>query len=314
MAVQTPFTGPLPPDLPAVPELSETFVNYLRTFSLWAKNSFTSKIDVSAAAPGLLLQGWDAPPGSIPNVYQLRVSNAGVLSLTPVALGKGGLGAPITGWPVLGLPVPPADGLLYSMKDGAWVVAVEEGPADGKVYGRKDAAWALSVEEAPSDDKFYSRKNAAWAPIVAGAVHNVRVFTTNATLNSAVAAGGELRFDTIEYDTDGFAPTGTFSTITIPAGLGGTYVINGWSSSSGTQATSMGMGLLHNGSAAYSETNKIITGPAAVNYTLDNAAVVILHLAAGDTLQLVNNSAAAGAFTATTFAITRIEPGLKFGP
>jgi hypothetical protein len=151
------------------------------------------------------------------------------------------------------------------------------------------------------------------ASIVPGAVHYVRIVAEN-TLNNAVANGAVLRFDTIEEDTDGFAPTATpFSAVTIPAGLGGVYTINGWSSGSGNQSTTLGMGIIIN-STTLTGTNQSISGPASVNYTLDNAAVSILRLNDGDTIELVNMSVSGGtnAFTAVFLSLVRIETGLMF--
>ena len=57
MAAPAPFTVPPPPDLPAMPELTQTFINYLRTFSLWAKNGFSTKLDSQTATPGVAVSG-----------------------------------------------------------------------------------------------------------------------------------------------------------------------------------------------------------------------------------------------------------------
>jgi hypothetical protein len=105
----------------------------------------------------------------------------------------------------------------------------------------------------------------------------------------------------------------TFDHVKIPTGLAGIYVITGWSSSSGTQATTMGMGILINGSLLYSGTNQSITGPGSLTYTLDNAAVEIVHLNDGDIVQLVNNSVSTGTnvFLSTEMSLVRIGPGTK---
>jgi hypothetical protein len=67
---------------------------------------------------------------------------------------------------------------------------------------------------------------AVWRKFVGTTVvHCVRVRTAVNTLNNAVVAGGVLRFDTIDFDSDAYAPVSSpFSTIMIPAGLGGTYL------------------------------------------------------------------------------------------
>ena len=137
--------------------------------------------------------------------------------------------------------------------------------------------------------------------------HYVRVFAA-ANINSAVANGELLQFDTIYYDSNGFAPAvGSFNTIVIPAGLGGVYLINGWSSTTANQSTTMGLGILINGSASFSETNQSISGPGSVTYTLDLGAVSVLLLNDGDTVGLINNSVSPGpnAFNSVTLALAR---------
>ena len=54
-----------------------------------------------------------------------------------------------------------------------------------------------------------------------------------------------------------------FDAITIPPGLRD-FVFSGWSSSSGDESTSMGMGILINGVNKFSYTNQTIWGPAAL--------------------------------------------------
>ena len=123
--------------------------------------------------------------------------------------------------------------------------------------------------------------------IIGGHTHGVRVFTADDTLNNAVPNGGLLRFDTVGIDTNGFAPTTSpFDSITIPAGLGGVYLLTGRSSGSGNQSTSLGMGILINSALGFRETNQTLWGPASINYTLDNDATQLLQLAAGDIIQL----------------------------
>ena len=140
--------------------------------------------------------------------------------------------------------------------------------------------------------------------------HDVRVRTASNTLNNAVANGGFLRFDTVDFDSDNFASaTPPFDHITIPSGLGGIYVLTAWASGSGNQSTTLGMGVLLNGVQKYSSTNQSISGPGSVSYILDCAAVEVLHMNDGDTLQLVNNSVTGGtnAFTSVSLAMVRIE-------
>ena len=144
--------------------------------------------------------------------------------------------------------------------------------------------------------------------IIGGHTHGVRVFTADDTLNNAVANGGLLRFDTVGIDTDGFAPTASpFDSITIPAGLGGVYLLTGRSSGSGNQSTSLGMGILINSALGFRETNQTLWGPASIDYTLDNDVTQLLQLAAGDIIQLKNNSVSSGpnAFTSVSMALAR---------
>jgi len=169
------------------------------------------------------------------------------------------------------------------------------------------------VPEAPMDGRAYVRVNGEWAPIVRGVTHDFRVRAVGSTMNTAVRPGGVLQFDTVDIDSDGFAPkTSPFDHIAIPVGLGGIYVFTGWSTGHGTHATSLGMGVLINGINKFFVTNQTIWGPASVNYTLDNGAVEVLRLAEGDKLQLLNNSTAASSvFNDTVMAAARIEPGLQ---
>jgi hypothetical protein len=136
--------------------------------------------------------------------------------------------------------------------------------------------------------------------------HYVRVRTATESLNAAVANGAALQFDTIDKDTDGFAPTTSpFNKVTIPAGLAGAYVITAASSSSGTQATTLGMAITINNTVQLSPINQSITGPTSVNYTLDTTPVQIVTLPAGATIQLVNNSAT-NAFRSVFLALARL--------
>ena len=131
-------------------------------------------------------------------------------------------------------------------------------------------------------------KRALGAPIiVGGGTIGVRVWAQDDALNSAVANGAVLQFDSVGIDTNGFAPTTTpFSEIAIPLGFGGVYLVTARSSGGGNQSTSLGMGVLINGSLGFSETNQKISGPGSVNYTLDNDATQLLQLNDGDTIEL----------------------------
>ena len=89
MAQQQPRTLQPPPDLPSMPDVSDTLSNYLRTFSLWCRHGFADKISGSTAQPGLLLQANDAPAGAIPAVFLLQVKTDGTIVATPQPLGGG---------------------------------------------------------------------------------------------------------------------------------------------------------------------------------------------------------------------------------
>ena len=250
MAQPLPRTLQPPPDLPSMPDVSNTLTNYLRAFGLWCRHGFADKLSVTTAAPGVMLQAFDAAPGTAPQVYMLQVNSAGTLSAAPVMIG---------------------------------------GP-NPAVSGRTVQTPSLG------------------APIIIGGNSNyVRVYTADETLNNAVPNGGVLRFDTIDGNSADVSATPPYDGITIPTGLDGVYIINGWSSTHANQATTMGMGIMVNGERTFSETNQAIYGPNSVDYILDNSAVSILRLKAGDRVQLVNNSVSGGAnaFTSVTMSLAR---------
>ena len=89
--VATPSTtGPTarpPPPLPSDPAISNTLSNYLQQFSLWCRQGFAAKLNANTALTGILMQAANAPAGTVPNVYLLQVSQAGVLAVTLVAPG-----------------------------------------------------------------------------------------------------------------------------------------------------------------------------------------------------------------------------------
>lgn len=89
MAQQAPRTLQPPPDLPSMPDVSSTLTNYLRNFALWCRHGFADKISGTTALPGVMLQAYDAPAGTIPKVFIIRVNTAGAISATPIALGSG---------------------------------------------------------------------------------------------------------------------------------------------------------------------------------------------------------------------------------
>jgi hypothetical protein len=89
MAQQLPRTVQPPPDLPSMPDVSDTLIGYLRNFSLWCRHGFAAKLDASTAQPGLLLQANDAPAGTTPAVFMVQVTTAGTIVATPQPLGSG---------------------------------------------------------------------------------------------------------------------------------------------------------------------------------------------------------------------------------
>lgn len=84
-----------PPDLPNMPDVSDTLSRYLRTFSLWCRQGFRDKLSSTAALPEVLLQGYNAPAGTQPTVWSLQIGQGGGLWETPVALGTGDRGTPL---------------------------------------------------------------------------------------------------------------------------------------------------------------------------------------------------------------------------
>jgi hypothetical protein len=72
-----------------MPDVSTQLSGYLRNFALWCRHGFADKISNSVAQPGLMLSAYDAPAGTIPNVYIIRVNSAGVVTATLIPLGGG---------------------------------------------------------------------------------------------------------------------------------------------------------------------------------------------------------------------------------
>ena len=89
MATPTPRTIQPPPDLPNMPDVSTQLSGYLRNFSLWCRHGFADKISGSTAQPGVMLSAYDAPAGTIPKVFMIRVNSAGVVSTFEIPLGGG---------------------------------------------------------------------------------------------------------------------------------------------------------------------------------------------------------------------------------
>jgi hypothetical protein len=93
MATPTPRTIQPPPDLPSLDGSEKLSVaklsGYLRNFSLWCRHGFADKISASTAQPGVMLSAYDAPAGTIPKVFMIRVNTAGVVSTYEIPLGGG---------------------------------------------------------------------------------------------------------------------------------------------------------------------------------------------------------------------------------
>jgi hypothetical protein len=85
----TPRTIQPPPDLPSMPDVSDTLTGYLRNFSLWCRHGFADKISGTTAQPGVMLMANDAPAGTTPAVFLIQVNSAGAIVATPMPLGSG---------------------------------------------------------------------------------------------------------------------------------------------------------------------------------------------------------------------------------
>jgi hypothetical protein len=87
-----------PPELPNMPDVSDTLSRYLRTFSVWCRNGFRDKLSANSAAPGVMLQATDAATGAqTPFVYLVGVKvtvtggvpSAPTVTMTLVPTGSG---------------------------------------------------------------------------------------------------------------------------------------------------------------------------------------------------------------------------------
>jgi hypothetical protein len=76
-----------PPDVPNDPKISEALTQFLRTFSLWCRRGFATKLPADTALPGILLQAFDAAPGTTPAVWMLRVQSNGSFVAHQVSVG-----------------------------------------------------------------------------------------------------------------------------------------------------------------------------------------------------------------------------------
>ena len=85
MAIPLPRTLQPPPELPSMPDVSNTLTSYLRNFSLWTRHGFADKLSQTTAAPGLLLQATDDPT----KIFMIQVNAAGEITATVIPLGGG---------------------------------------------------------------------------------------------------------------------------------------------------------------------------------------------------------------------------------
>jgi hypothetical protein len=76
-----------PPDVPHDPGVSNVLANYLRGFALWCRQGFAAKLPADTALPGILLQAYDAAPGTTPAVWMLRVASNGSFTAHQVSVG-----------------------------------------------------------------------------------------------------------------------------------------------------------------------------------------------------------------------------------
>jgi hypothetical protein len=126
MAVQSPKVSGSPPVLPYISGIDNSLVNYLKNFSVWARDSLGDKVDGNTALPHNLLQSYDTPRGSTPNVFKLQINAAGVASLAQVPLGNPAKpDAPGTGIPLVNEA--PTDGQSYARQSSGWTAVVSAG-------------------------------------------------------------------------------------------------------------------------------------------------------------------------------------------
>jgi hypothetical protein len=89
---QTASSARPPPDVPNDPTLSTQVSAYLRNFALWCRNGFQDSLRSHEALPGVLVRAYDAPQGTVPKVFMIRVNTAGAVSAVAVPLGGGNPG------------------------------------------------------------------------------------------------------------------------------------------------------------------------------------------------------------------------------
>jgi hypothetical protein len=85
---QTPSSAKIPPDVPADPAISTALTQYLRNFSVWCREGFADSFRNKEALRGIMLRGYDTPPGANPAVWMLEVAGSGQLGVAPMKLGS----------------------------------------------------------------------------------------------------------------------------------------------------------------------------------------------------------------------------------
>lgn len=77
------------PNLPEMPGVNPSLINYLHSFALWSRHGFADKVSATVAQPGIMLLANDAPAGTTPKVFRIEVTSAGAVVATPVPIGGG---------------------------------------------------------------------------------------------------------------------------------------------------------------------------------------------------------------------------------
>jgi hypothetical protein len=77
-----PYLG-APPQLPAIIDINQRLVEYLRTFSLWCQGNFNSTLQKRTATGQLLMQ---STTGN--TVWQITIDDSGVLHTTQLNPGQ----------------------------------------------------------------------------------------------------------------------------------------------------------------------------------------------------------------------------------
>ena len=194
-----PRTVQAPPELPSVPGVPDVLANYLRNFALWTRHGFADKVSATTASGGSMLQGHDAG-ADVPNVFKLQVSQAGIASLAPMALGRSDPAG-------TGTPVP----------------LVNEAPATG-TFARSGSAWVATV---PASGGAFSGAIYAPSATITGAL-NAATGTLSGLLSAASAAiTGALSAGATTLTGALSGTTGTFSGLLSAAGATLTAALNG---------------------------------------------------------------------------------------